>query len=192
MDNRRMAHAVATLEHNTARKEMTADAGKSSIAIRNATPSDVPHLCAMMSKLAHDLGSSEELHATEADWQRNGFGEAAKFSALIAESDGAPIGMATYSPLYIPDAGTESFFVHHVFVEEPFRHYGVGKALLGKVAAQAVAEGRTAVELGTILTTPRRRFFESAGFHIVAGYATYVLFGDALTQLAATALDLLS
>lgn len=167
-------------------------ATKLSVAIRAATTADVPCLCAMTRKLARDLGAGEDLHASEDDWRRHGFGEAAKFSALIAESDGAPIGMATYSPLYIPDAGTESFFVHHVFVEEPFRHYGVGKALLGKVAAQAVAEGCTAVELGTILTTPRRRFFESAGFHIIAGYATYVLFGDALTQLAATALELLS
>ena len=192
MDNRRMPSAVATLEHHMAQKEMTADAGKSSIAIRSATPGDVPHLCAMMGKLAHDLGSSEELHATEADWQRNGFGAAAKFAALVAESDGAPVGMATYSPLYIPDAGTESLFVHHVFVEEPFRHLGIGKMLLSTIAAQAVAEGRASIELGTILTTPRRRFFESAGFHIVAGYATYVLFGDALTQLAAAALDLLS
>lgn len=162
------------------------------ITVRSALPDDVPRLCTMMTKLAHDLGTSDELHADEADWRRNGFGEDAKFSAMIAECTGQAVGMATYSPLYIPDAGTESVFVHHVFVEEPFRHYGVGKALLGKVAAQAVAEGRTAVELGTILTTPRRRFFESAGFQIIAGYATYVLFGDALTQLAAAALDLLS
>lgn len=146
----------------------------------------------MMAKLAHDLGTSDELHAGEEDWRRNGFGDGAKFAALVAESEGTAIGMATYSPLYIPDAGSESLFVHHVFVEEPFRHHSVGKALLAAVAAKAVADGRTAVELGTILTTPRRRFFEGAGFHIVAGYATYVLFGDALTQLAAAALDLLS
>jgi GNAT superfamily N-acetyltransferase len=167
-------------------------ATKPSVAIRAATTDDVPRLCAMMGKLAHDLGTSEELRASEEHWRRHGFGDAAKFTALIAESDGASVGMATYSPLYIPDAGTESLFVHHVFVEEPFRHLGLGKMLLGTIAARAVAEGRTALELGTILTTPRRRFFESAGFHIVAGYATYVLFGDALTQLATAALDLLS
>ena len=171
---------------------MTSASSGSAVAIRAAVPSDVPHLCAMTARLAVELGTAEELHATEEDWQRNGFGAAPKFSALIAESDGRPVGMATYSPIYIPDAGTESLFVHLLFVEQAFRHHGVGRALLGKIAAQAVAEGRASVELGTILTTPRRRFFESAGFHVAAGYATYILFGDALAQLAATALDFLS
>lgn len=146
----------------------------------------------MMSKLAHELGTSDELHASEEDWRRNGFGDAAKFASVVAECDGAAVGMATYSPLYAPDAGTELLFVHHLFVEEPFRHHGIGKMLLGMIAAQAVAEGRASIELGTILTTPRRRFFESAGFHVVAGYATYILFGDGLAQLASAALDLLS
>ena len=89
----------------------------SAVTIRAAAPGDIPHLCAMTARLAGELGTSEELHASDEDWRRNGFGEAPKFSALIAESDGAPAGMATYSPIYIPDAGTKSLFVHLLFVE---------------------------------------------------------------------------
>ena len=171
---------------------MTSASNISSVAIRAAAASDISLLRAMTARLAVELGTAEELHASDDDWRRNGFGTAPKFAALIAESDGAPVGMATYSPLYIPDAGTESLFVHLLFVEQGFRHHGVGRALLGTIAAQAVAEGRASVELGTILTTPRRRFFEAAGFHVAAGYATYILFGDGLAQLATAALDFLS
>jgi GNAT superfamily N-acetyltransferase len=159
------------------------------IAVRRATPVDVPQLCAMMSMLAAELGTSAELHAAESDWQHNGFGTAPKFSAFVAERETQAIGMATYSPLYIPDVGKESLFVHHLYVEETWRRRGIATALLAKIAAQAVAQDRPALELGGILTTPRRRFFEATGFHIVAGYATYILFGDALTSLATLALD---
>jgi diamine N-acetyltransferase len=146
----------------------------------------------LVTQLATELGTSAELHIDETEWHRNCFGPSPKFSALVAERETEAVGVATYSPLYLPDSGKEALYIHHLYVVESVRRQGVGKALLAEIAAQAAYKDQAVIELGTILTTPRRRFFEAVGFHVVAGYATYILFGDGLASLASLTLDGLS
>ncbi|HEV8016322.1 MAG TPA: GNAT family N-acetyltransferase [Stellaceae bacterium] len=146
----------------------------------------------LVTQFASELGASAELQIDETEWRRNSLGPSPKFSALIAECEAETVGVATYSPLYLPDSGKEAVYVHHLYVVESMRRQGVGKALLAQIAAQATGKDQAVIELGTILTTPRRRFFEAAGFHVVAGYATYILFGEGLAALASLPLDGLS
>lgn len=156
------------------------------VAIRPAIIGDVPNLYAMIQKLAADLGAAGGLHSSEEDWRRNGFGPQAKFQSFIAECDGAPVGFATYSSLYLPDLGEDSLAVHQIYVDAALRRRGIAKALLARIAATATASQRPLIQIGTTLAAGRQRFFETIGCRIAAGYITYLLFDDALAKLAAS------
>jgi hypothetical protein len=58
------------------------------VIVRLATPADIPALCCLKLKL---LALENSLHigtASEDDWLRDGFGPAAKFTALDAATRG--------------------------------------------------------------------------------------------------------
>jgi GNAT superfamily N-acetyltransferase len=159
------------------------------IHLRRATPDDAAAMFGMMKMLAEELGSLSVLHATAEDWARDGFGKDPKFTAWVAIVAGDPVGMITYSPLYMPDVGKTTYYVHQLYVKPPFRRRKLGKALLAKVAATAIAEDVPLVDLGTIEDPKRHRFFREVGFDVAAGYVTYLVFGETLVNLAASALD---
>ena len=162
------------------------------IAIRFAAIDDVPRLYAMIKKLAAELGASGGLRASPEDWRRNGFGPNAKFHSLLAEYDGAAVGFATYSPLYLPDVGEDSFAVHQIYVERAHRRHGVAKALLARIAAVAGTNKLPLIQIGTTPDIGRQRFFETIGCQMAAGYVTYLLFGETLTKLAASVAELVN
>ena len=162
------------------------------IAIRPAIIEDVPRLYAMIQKLAAELGASGGLHSSEEDWRRNGFGPNAKFRSLIAECRGTAVGFATYSPLYLPDLGEDSLAVHQIYVEAAQRRRGVAKALLARIAETAATNKTPLIQIGTTPAASRQRFFEGVGCQVAAGYITYLLFGEALTNLVAPVAELVS
>jgi GNAT superfamily N-acetyltransferase len=168
------------------------NANHAPIAIRFASIDDVPRLFAMIQKFAAELGADGGLHASEDDWRRNGFGPQAKFRSLIAECGDAAIGFATYSSLYLPDLGEDSLAVHQIYVDTAHRRRGVAKALLARIAATTAPNKRPLIQIGTTPALGRQRFFEGIGCQIAAGYMTYLLFGEALTGLAASVADLVN
>ena len=74
---------------------------------------------------------------TEVDLVRDGFGPQPKFRALIAEWEGQAAGYALFFGFYSTWEGCPALFLEDLFVREPFRGKGIGKALLGKVAGIA-------------------------------------------------------
>ena len=168
------------------------DATELPIAIRPATIEDVPRLYAMIQELAAELGASGGLHSSEEDWRQNGFGPRAKFRSLIAECGGAAVGFATYSPLYLPDLGEDSLAVHQIYVDAGQRRRGVAKALLARIADVAATNKTPLLQIGTTPAASRQRFFEEVGCQVAAGYVTYLLFGEALTNLVASVAELVS
>ena len=77
---------------------------------------------------------------TEVDLVRDGFGPQPKFRALIAEWEGQAAGYALFFGFYSTWEGRPGLFLEDLFVREPFRGKGIGKALLGKVAGIAQRE----------------------------------------------------
>ena len=168
------------------------DDAATSVVIRPAVIDDVPRLYDMIRKLAAELGASGGLHSSEEDWRRNGFGPHAKFRSLIAERRGEAVGFATYSPLYLPDLGEDSLAVHQIYVDTAQRRRGVAKALLARIAAIASTGKMPLIQIGTTPAASRQRFFEGIGCQIAAGYVTYLLFGEALTNLVSSITELVS
>jgi GNAT superfamily N-acetyltransferase len=158
-----------------------------SIAVRPATPADIPALCRMKMSL---LALEDSLHvstASEDDWRRDGFGPNAKFTALIAEIDGAPAGMATFSKRGFPGWDGSAFFLHDLYVEEVHRGRGCARALMAALAAEAQAENAAFIELTVDASNRAREFYQRMGFAHVSHCMTYVAAQPALSQLAAAA-----
>ncbi len=154
-----------------------------SFAIRMAAPEDVSALYLLKWHLAVAEQSTHALRASEADWRRDLFGPHPRFSAIVAETDRALIGMATLVERYSPAWVGLLFAIDDMFVVPEHRGGGVGKALLARAAAEAVRRGAPLLELMVRTQNPARRLYERAGFERVRGATTYVLAGGALAAL---------
>jgi len=160
-----------------------------SAAVRPAIPADIPALRRLKKKL---LALEDSLHigtASEQDWRRDGFGPTAKFTALVAEVDGAVIGMAIYSQRGFPGWDGVSFFMHDLYVEEAHRKRGCARALMARLAAEAQAHNASFIELTVDKANSARKFYERVGFSHVRHCMTYIAAQPALDELAAAAIS---
>lgn len=74
-------------------------------------------------------------------FRRDGFGPRPAFGALVAEDAGALIGYAIHYPAYDTNSAVRGIFLADLYVAEPMRRKGVGRALVAGLAAQVRADG---------------------------------------------------
>ena len=111
-------------------------------SIRSATPADIPLILDLIRALATYERAPDAVEATPADLLRDGFGEQPRFECLIAETAaGEAAGFALYFYNYSTWRGRSGIHLEDLFVLPQFRGYGIGKALLAKVAARAAEQG---------------------------------------------------
>ncbi len=158
--------------------------------VRPARPADVPALMRMKVALAHAEGAEHALRATPADWLRDGFGPHARFSAFIAEHQEVPVGMATCSERYYTGWPEPALYVGDLYVEPPFRRRGIARALLARVAAQAVACGSPMIELTVRDDNEARDFYRRCGFQVVEECVQYVAGAPTMAALARQVMEL--
>jgi len=155
------------------------------VTVRAATPADIPALCCLKLKLLAQENALHTATASEEDWLRDGFGPAAKFTALVAEAGGAVVGMAIYSKRGFPGWNGTTFFMHDLYVEEAHRGRGCARALMMRLAADAQAEDAAFIELTVDKNNEARKFYERVGFAHVSQCMAYVAAQPALRALAA-------
>jgi ribosomal protein S18 acetylase RimI-like enzyme len=153
--------------------------------VRAAQPADIPALMRLKLQLAEAENGTHAVRATAAEWERDGFGPDAGFTAFVAESCGAVVGMATCSKRLITGWNTPVVFLQDLFVDQHCRGQGVASLLLAQVAALARQLGSPIVEL-TVLAenTAAKDFYRRSGFLALPQCLTYVLAGPALAALA--------
>jgi ribosomal protein S18 acetylase RimI-like enzyme len=157
----------------------------SPFTVRRARPHDVPAIYLLKWHFALAEGSTHTVRASEADWLRDMFGPHPQFWAVVAETAGAVIGMATLVERFAPGWVGPLLAVNDVFVLPDHRRHGVATALLAATAADAIGRGVPFVELTVRGDNPARRLYRKAGFERVRDVETYVLAGAALAALAA-------
>ncbi len=157
--------------------------------LRPATPADVPQILGFIRELAAYEREPDAVHATEADILRDGFGETKRFDCLIAEFNerGAitPVGFALYFHNYSTWRGHAGIHIEDLYVSVEHRGKGIGKALLTRVAAIAVAEGCTRLQWDVLeWNTPAIGFYEQMGAKMLMDWRTMRVTGEALPALA--------
>jgi ribosomal protein S18 acetylase RimI-like enzyme len=152
--------------------------------VRFAESTDIPRLFDLKWQLAVAERMTATICATEADWQREGFGRGGRFAALVAEIDARVVGMLTFHERY--DARYQStLYVEDLFVERPYRKLGAASALLADLAAHARARDIPRIELNVREDNrAARRLYRELGFERRRDSVISVLSGDMLLDRA--------
>ncbi len=156
------------------------------LTLRPAQPEDVPHILSFIRELAEYEREPDAVVATEADLLRDGFTDPRRFHCLIAEWNTEPAGFALYFYSYSTWQGRAGIYLEDLFVRPEFRGKGIGKALLTRVAALAVAEGLPRFEWSVLdWNQPSIDFYHQMGAVMKSEWLGMRVAGDALKSLAA-------
>lgn len=153
--------------------------------IRPARVEDVAAICAMLHEAAVEQGFPNAVGVTEADLASDGFGPEPHFSALIAEVDGTPAGMAVYFLKYSTWGSRMGLYLEDLFVRAEFRRRGIARALLTQVAQ--IADDRGCGRFEWVVNqenTGAIRLYESVGAKMLTEWRVMSLKGEAIRRLA--------
>lgn len=155
------------------------------LAIRPATPADVPLLLGLIRELADYEKLTHEVVATEEQLRQTLFGHTPCAEALIGDVGGQPAGFALYFQNYSTFLAKPGLYLEDLFVQPAHRGLGLGKALITAVARIAHERDCGRFEW-TVLdwNTPAIRFYESLGAQMKADWRIMRVTGPALEQMA--------
>lgn len=107
--------------------------------IRRAVPADAEPLAALFRALNDEPWLSPQLITPESI-ARDLIADP-RAIVLVAEQDGAPVGLATAHPAYDSGQSRWGLFLNDLYVAPEARRRGIGRALVAAVAAEARASG---------------------------------------------------
>ena len=155
------------------------------LLLRDAVPSDVPEILALIRDLAIYEKEPDAAIATEADLLRDGFGPAPYFRCIMAEIDGNVAGFALYFFQYSTWEGRPALYLEDLFVREPFRKRGIGVALFRRLAQIAVERNCTRFQWECLdWNQPALDFYDSVGAKVLGEWLNLRVTGEALSALA--------
>ena len=145
-----------------------------SFTIRFANENDISTILqfiralAQYEKLEHEVVASEELLKSSL------FGESPQAETILAFEGRTPVGFALFFSNYSTFLGTAGIHLEDLFVLEPFRGRGYGKAILTKVQHIARERGAGRLEWNVLdWNQSAIDFYESMGARPVSGWTTY-------------------
>ena len=157
-----------------------------SLSIRSATPADISLIGQFIRDLAEYEKLAHEVRFDEAVMAQKLFGPRTFAEVLIGEIDGTPQGFALFFHNFSTFEGRPGIYLEDLFVRPDARGSGLGKALLGKLAALAVERDCARLEWSVLdWNTPAIDFYKALGARPMDEWTVYRVDGDALTGLAA-------
>jgi GNAT superfamily N-acetyltransferase len=154
------------------------------IAIRFAVAEDAGLLLQLIRELAAYERLAEQVVAREEDLRRYGFGPERRFEALIAALDGEPVGFALFLPDFSTFSGRPGLFLEDLYVREKARGRGVGRRLVARLAAIALARGCPALRFNVLRWNPARGFYRRLGFAAQEDWQPWGATGEVVRRLA--------
>ncbi len=155
------------------------------IAIRPATPDDVPLILMFLRELAAYEKLSHEVVASEADFQAALFGARPTVEAVIASLDGEAVGYALFFPNFSTFLGKPGLYLEDLYVRPAARGFGVGRELLIYLARLAVERGWGRFEWAVLdWNEPSIGFYKKLGAVPMDELTIFRLTGERLKKLA--------
>jgi GNAT superfamily N-acetyltransferase len=156
------------------------------LSIRSATPADISLIGQFIRDLAEYEKLAHEVRFDEAVMAHKLFGPRPYAEVLIGEIDRTPQGFALFFHNFSTFEGRPGIYLEDLFVRPDARGSGLGKALLGKLAALAVERDCARLEWSVLdWNTPAIDFYKALGARPMDEWPVYRVDGDALTDLAA-------
>ena len=154
------------------------------LAFRPAVPGDEELILQMIQELAR----YEELeHQVVADCQtlHHWIFEKGGAQVLFAMVNGQEVGFALYFYNFSTFLGRCGLYLEDLYIRPAHRHKGYGRALIGRLADQAVQQGLGRMEWWCHdPNTPAAGFYRSLGAKPMEEWITYRLQGDTLQAAA--------
>lgn len=155
--------------------------------IRFAEPADVATILRFVRELAEYERELDKVVATEPMLHEALFSTPPAAEALIAEADGAPVGLALFFHNFSTWTGWRGLYLEDLYVTPDARGTGIGKALLKRLAQIAVERGCQRFEWAVLdWNTPAQDFYKAMGASIMDDWRICRMSGDALTKFAAS------
>jgi len=155
---------------------------------------DVQLILSLVKELAVYERAPDAVKATADDLLRDGFGERPLFHVLLAEArvvpedEVKPLGFAFYFFQYSTWEGAPSLYLEDLFVRPEFRRLGAGRALLQRLAQEAVNRACKRFQWSVLdWNVDAIAFYESLGARLIGDWRTVRIDGQALHALAARA-----
>jgi GNAT superfamily N-acetyltransferase len=135
---------------------------------------------AVYEKLAHEVIATPQLLAQTL------FGPRPGAEVLIAEYEGRPVGYALFFQSFSTFLGRPGLYLEDVYVQPALRGRGIGKAIMTRLAALAVARDYARFEWSVLdWNAPSIAFYRAIGAIPMDGWTVQRLTGQALLDLAA-------
>ena len=159
-----------------------------SITIRPAGPTDLPLIGELIRDLAEYEKLAHEVRFDEAVLGDKLFGARPYAEVVIGELDGAAQGFALFFHNFSTFEGKPGIYLEDLYVCEPARGSGLGKALLAHLAALAVERDCARLEWSVLdWNEPAIGFYRLLGARAMAEWTGMRLDGAALMTLGETA-----
>ncbi len=152
--------------------------------IRAAQREDAATILRLIRELAEFENMLDHVKASEEDILRDGFGPTPRFECLLAELDGAAVGLALFFHNYSTFEGRAGLYLEDLYVSPAARGAGLGRAIIARLASIAATRGFVRLELGVLHWNPACKFYEKLGFGHMEDWLPYRLDGAALNKLA--------
>jgi GNAT superfamily N-acetyltransferase len=162
--------------------------------LRAAVPADAEAIERLVRELATYERAPEAVVAKAADFAAALFGEQPLVHCVVAEVGGGGPGgarrvggIAVWFVTFSTWRGRHGLWLEDLFVSPEHRGLGLGRALLAKLAAIAVARGYERVEWNVLdWNAPALRFYRGLGAETLDEWTVHRLSGEALRELAST------
>lgn len=132
--------------------------------IRKVKETELGELLGLLKAKAEFDGCPESLRATEDNLRETLFSHSPMAHALVAVENGELVGMATYFPIFSTFIVKPGLWLDDLYVYEPYRGRGIGKALIEKLCKIADDSGCGRVDwLVSRHNEKGQKFYESIG-----------------------------
>ncbi|PKP86267.1 MAG: N-acetyltransferase [Alphaproteobacteria bacterium HGW-Alphaproteobacteria-17] len=156
------------------------------IAIRPATPADLPLIARFIRDLAEYEKLAHEVRFDETGLGEKLFGPRPYAEVVIGEIEGTPQGFALFFHNFSTFEGRPGLYLEDLFVRPAARGSGLGKALLAHLARLCVDRDCARLEWSVLdWNAPAIGFYQSLGARLMDEWTVMRVDGDALTDLAA-------
>jgi GNAT superfamily N-acetyltransferase len=156
------------------------------ITIRPAAPQDIGTIMRFVRELAEFEREPDAVTSTEPIMHEALFGAHPAAEAIIAEEDGAGVGMAVFFHNFSTWTGRRGLWLEDLYVTPAARGSGAGRALLRHLAGLAIDRGCARFEWWVLDWNARAiDFYRKVGAEPMDEWTTQRVSGDALLRLAA-------
>jgi GNAT superfamily N-acetyltransferase len=155
------------------------------LAIRPATPVDLPLIAELIRGLAEYEKLADEVRYDQAVLGEKLFGQRPYAEVLIGEVDGEALSFALFFHNFSTFEGRPGIYLEDLFVRPEARGKGLGKALLAELARLAIERGCARLEWWVLdWNEPSIGFYKSLGARPMDEWTVMRVDGPALASLA--------